>query len=50
MDEATKAKAAAKRSVKRRCLAAEIGLPDALPELMFEHEMDRGDALRYLGL
>lgn len=39
-----------KRQIKRSYLNAEIGLGDAIPALMFDHGMDRGEALRYLGL
>lgn len=39
-----------KRQVKAAYLRADIGLSDAIPALMFEHAMDRGDALKYLGL
>lgn len=38
------------REIKRRYLNAEFGLSDALAGLMFDHSMERGDALRYLGL
>jgi len=39
-----------KRECKRKYLKAEIGLSEALQCLMFDHFMDRGEALRYLGL
>jgi hypothetical protein len=39
-----------KRQIKRDYLAGLIGLSEAVPALMFEHAMMRGDALRYLGL
>jgi hypothetical protein len=37
-----------KREIKRRYLRAEIGLTDAIPELMFEQGMMYGEALSYL--
>jgi hypothetical protein len=37
-----------KREIKSRYLRAEIGISDAIPELMFEHDMMYGEALRYL--
>jgi hypothetical protein len=36
--------------IKKSYLAEKIGLPDAIPALMFDHDMMLGDALRYLGL
>lgn len=39
-----------KRQIKADYVAARTGLSDALADLMFEHAMERGDALRYLGL
>lgn len=39
-----------KRQIKASYLKADIGLTDALRELMFDHGMNQGDALRYLGL
>jgi len=39
-----------KRQVKKRYLAADFGLTDALAYLMFDHGLDRGEALVYLGL
>jgi hypothetical protein len=39
-----------KHKIKRQYENAEIGLTDALTELMFEHEMMQGEALKYLGL
>lgn len=39
-----------KRQIKKAYLNAEIGLSDAIPALMFDHSMDRGAALNYLGL
>jgi hypothetical protein len=39
-----------KREIKKAFLAAEIGLSDAIPLLMFDWGMERGEALRYLGL
>jgi len=42
--------AKSKRAVKSAYLKAEIGLTDALTALMFDFFMDRGEALRYLGL
>ena len=37
-----------KREIKRAYLRADIGLSDAVPALMFDHDMDRGEAFRYL--
>jgi hypothetical protein len=37
-----------KRQIKRAYLRAEIGLTDAVPALMFDHNMEYGEALRYL--
>lgn len=37
-----------KREIKRAYLRADIGLSDAVPALMFDHGMDRGEAFRYL--
>lgn len=39
-----------KLSIKRAYMRAEIGLSDAVSELMFEHGMTHGEALAYLGL
>lgn len=39
---------ATKREIKSAYLKAEIGLSDAVPMLMFDHDMMQGDALRYL--
>lgn len=39
-----------KRQCKSRYLRGEIGITDALACLMFDHSMDRGPTLRYLGL
>jgi hypothetical protein len=37
-----------KRKIKRAYLRGDIGLSDAIPDLMFDHCMDRGQAIRYL--
>jgi hypothetical protein len=39
-----------KRGIKKSYLAGDIGLSDAIPDLMFDHDMTQGEALRYLGL
>lgn len=39
-----------KREVKRKYVAAEIGLSDALFRLILDHGLLRLEALRYLGL
>lgn len=39
-----------RRAIKRRYLEAEIGLSDAVPALVFDHDMTFGEAYRYLGL
>ena len=39
-----------KRTTKSLYISGIIGLNDALASLMFDHGMDRGDALKYLGL
>lgn len=39
-----------KRQIKKEYDAALIGLSDAIPALMYDHYMSRGEALRYLGL
>jgi hypothetical protein len=39
-----------KRAIKRAYLSGEIGVSDALSGLMFDHAMERGEALRFLGL
>ena len=39
-----------KRQIKKKYLAAEFGLSDAIPALMSDHGMERGEALKYLGL
>jgi hypothetical protein len=39
-----------KRQIKRSYLRDEIGLSEAIPALMFDHGMVRGDAFVYLGL
>lgn len=39
-----------KRQTKAKFAAGTIFLGEALECLMFDHGMDRGDALRYLGL
>ena len=43
-------KAKTKRQIKAAYLKGEIGLSDAIPELMFGHDMMQGAALAYLGL
>jgi hypothetical protein len=48
-DEKSPAKMApTKRKIKRDYLRAYLDLSDAIPELMFNHEMMYGEALRYL--
>lgn len=37
-----------KREIKRQYLRGDIDLSDAIPALMFDHGMDRGEAFRYL--
>lgn len=39
-----------KRECKKKYINADIGLSDAIQCLMFDHFMDRGEALKYLGL
>ncbi len=39
-----------KRQIKRAYDKGEIGLSDALPALIFDHDMVRGDAYKFLGL
>jgi hypothetical protein len=39
-----------KRKTKKLYLEAKIGLTDALASLIFDHFMDQGKALEYLGL
>lgn len=39
-----------KRQIKAAYLRAEIGLSDAIPMLMLDHGMMRGEAFAYLGL
>lgn len=39
-----------KRQIKAAYLRGDIGLSDAVPALMFDYNMERGEALRYLGL
>ena len=39
-----------KRQTKKEYIEGKIGLSDALASLMFDHGMDRGPALNYLGL
>jgi hypothetical protein len=39
-----------KQQIKQAYLEAEIGLSDALPALIFDHDMERIEAYQYLGL
>ncbi len=39
-----------KRQIKRAYDKGEIGLSDALPALVFDHDMERGEAYKFLGL
>ena len=47
-EKAPEKMAPTKRKIKRDYLRAKVGLSDAIPELMFYHEMMYGEALRYL--
>lgn len=46
----SKSRTTTKRQIKAAYLRGDIGLSDAVPALMFDHNMERGEALRYLGL
>ncbi len=48
--ETTEVPTMTKRQCKSEYLKANIGLTDALNCLMFDHSMDQGEALKYLGL
>jgi hypothetical protein len=50
IDAAVSGEPPTKRKIKRAYLGAEIGLSDAIPTLMFNHGMTRGEAFAYLGL
>lgn len=37
-----------KRQVKAAFVRGDVGFSDAVPALMFDHQMDRGEAFNYL--